>query len=898
MRQHFKALYFPGGSGGGQSQKTLTLAFGEQDAQLFEKVRTLSSYELRTILGFGQYEDLLEAAEAEGLAINTFCLHALRERLRDVTVQTFNQPRLPGFPVGTVIAFDPVQATFRGGAAEPLHSWYPLLEGYSPKFVETIVQTFAPNARSIFDPFNGTGTTTITGMSIGLQAYYCEVNPLLQLLTETKIMAYRLGRDKKTVLAQEAKELAKQWPSMLASERPDATLQATYKAVFGKSVFFEPETLDMVLRARTVIDRLSIRNHTLSGLAMVAVLASLLPSSMMIRAGDIRYRNEKELARRTTFDIGTAKGLVSMADDLLKIESPRNGSPIFLCEDARNLDRLPPFSFDAVVTSPPYLNGTNYFRNTKIELWFLRCLQSQADLAAFRFKAVTGGINDVTMRKTEGEPHPVVREVVKKLEECAYDVRIPKMVSGYFADMNHIFSGLRQHLGASAAVIIDIGDSVYAGVHVPTQQLLCAMLEEQGYKLEHEINLRRRISRDRTELSQVLLVLKYTSASHIPIADKDKAQLPRERKWNDFKREMPFKEPPYSKRNWGHPLHSLCSYQGKMKPALAHFLVKTFVSQGGRILDPFAGVGTIPFEAALQGVKAFGFDISPAAIAIASGKVGTAEVGKCELIIASLNEYIAANQPTDEEYQSAKSITFNGSIPDYFHPKTLTEILLARRFFLQFPPIGASASLVFASLIHILHGNRPYALSRRSHPITPFKPTGPFEYRALIPRLSEKVRRSLETPKPAEFIEGEIFQQDATLWWPQEVTDLDAIITSPPFFDSIRFHIGNWMRLWFCGWERKDFNEKPLAFVDERQKLSLEIYEPIFRQARERLRLGGVFVIHLGQSVKCDMAVKLGEIAKRWFKVTDIFNEDVTDLEQHGIRDKGTVTAHQFLILS
>ena len=40
-----------------------------------------------------------------------------------------------------------------------------------------------------------------------------------------------------------------------------------------------------------------------------------------------------------------------------------------------------------------------------------------------------------------------------------------------------------------------------------------------------------------------------------------------------------------------------------------------------RVLDPFAGVGTIPFEAALAGKHAYGFEISPAAFAIASAKV-------------------------------------------------------------------------------------------------------------------------------------------------------------------------------------------------------------------------------------------------------------------------------------
>ncbi len=129
------------------------------------------------------------------------------------------------------------------------------------------------------------------------------------------------------------------------------------------------------------------------------------------------------------------------------------------------------------------------------------------------------------------------------------------------------------------------------------------------------------------------------------------------------------------------------------------------------------------------------------------------------------------------------------------------------------------------------------------------------------------------------------------------MTDSNAVITSPPFFDSTRFYLANWMRLWFCGWEAEDFRIQPLAFVDERQKRSFEVYEAVFRQARERLKPGGVMVLHLGKSRKCDMAAMLQRVALRWFRVADSFTEQVDHCESHGIRDKGTVTAHQFLLL-
>ncbi len=242
------------------------------------------------------------------------------------------------------------------------------------------------------------------------------------------------------------------------------------------------------------------------------------------------------------------------------------------------------------------------------------------------------------------------------------------------------------------------------------------------------------------------------------------------------------------------------------------------------------------------------------------------------------------------------AIRFNGPLRDYFNERTLGEIVAARSFFRENPPASADDALVMACLLHILHGNRPYALSRRSHPITPFAPTGPAEYRPLMERLETKLGRALEHASKGGLSDGYAFPQDATKKWPGKVRDLDAIITSPPFFDSTRFHTANWMRLWFAGWERADFERKPAEFVDERQKRSFAVYEGVFGQARERLRPGGLMAVHLGKSNKCDMAAELSVIGAKHLNLVDSFAECVGHCESHGIRDKGTVTHHQYIL--
>ncbi len=373
----------------------------------------------------------------------------------------------------------------------------------------------------------------------------------------------------------------------------------------------------------------------------------------------------------------------------------------------------------------------------------------------------------------------------------------------------------------------------------------------------------------------------------------------RRKYWREFKLELPHQRLPYSKKNWGNQNHSLCSYQGKLKPAIAYHLVKAFVPKGGKMFDPFAGVGTIPFEAALNGKMSYGMDISIMAYIISLAKIGKSSYEESIRFINELNDYIVSHQISTEEYNKYSRFGFNKSLKDYYEDNTFKEILLARRFIIERGVSTANASemVVIAALMHILHGNRPYALSRRSHPIVPYAPTGDFVYKSVVRKVTDKVEKFYLQELPKNFKCGKMFLQDSTETWPDEIQELDSIITSPPFYDSTRFYVANWIRLWFSGWEPKDFEEMPEQYIDERQQIDMGVYEPIFEQARERLKRNGTLVFHLGKSKKCDMGEILQTIGHRYFTHSELFSESVEHCAKFGIKDLGTVTDHEYLVL-
>lgn len=891
-KQRYRSVYFSDHPGDSARERSVTLAFGKNEEHLYRMVRALSSEEVRQLIGNDSYSELVKSADDNALSLNRYCISRLSNAVREIRQQDYQLP-LPGTSVQEP-NFDPISVTFRSGKKEPFSRWYPFIEGYSPRFVAEIIRRYAPRARVLLDPFAGTGSSVVAASEMGIRSFYCELNPVLQFTSRIRLRARSLPERAKRRLSVQLMEIRNSIGDILDFDE-DSDLALAYQRTFGESCFFSEDAFSQVLRVRSWIDSINDRSPFLSDLLTVATLASLVPSSRMKRAGDLRYRRDSELSDGIPDPVDLIEDNIGMISEDLSKEFPVFGiEPLLISEDALSLAELPNLAIDVVVTSPPYVNGTNYFRNTKIELWFLRAIREKRDLTRFRSMAITSGINDVHASDTPEMMRSWVGAVVSQLEKESYDPRIPKMVASYFDDMERAFTGIRRHLLDKAVLAVDLGDSAYAGVHVPSHSLLDRTLEALGFDKLDQVVLRTRRSRGGMPLGQYLLVYEYRQKGQRRAKKRVADGWPKE--WRRFRTELPHQSKPYSKRNWGHTRHSLCSYQGKLKPSIAHHLVEIFVPEGGKVLDPFAGVGTIPFEAALQGKTSFGFEISPAAYYIARGKCSDPRPERCASIIRDISETIGSGEIQADKCKY-EGFGLNGKLREYYEGRTFQEILTARKYFLSKPEIDREEAFVLASLLHILHGNRPYAISRRSHPITPYKPSGGYCYKSVIKSLKEKVDRMLSEPLPMQFVQGEIWLQDATSWWPDDVDRLDAVITSPPFFDSTRFYAANWIRLWFAGWDPIDFETKPLRFIDNRQKEGFDIYQPIFRQARERMKKNGVLVMHLGKSKKCNMARELEKIARPWFRKFDLLDESVLHIESHGIRDQGSVSSHQYLVM-
>lgn len=806
--------------------------------------------------------------------------------------------------------------TFRESKRLPFHRWYPYVEGFAADYVRDALRRFGP-VKAVYDPFGGSGTCQLEASILGISSFYTEVNPFMCFVAEAKVNSALWARSHLEQVERLFSHYERQLASPAFQERVDSLSLDDYNRAFAGRDFFEEVHLRELLAARDLVNEVAGEHEHIRRLLLMVIAANIVRSSHMTRRADLRRRRPDEYKQRVVVVRAFLREkLKEVLGDLRSEIGPK--VPMGRAGDnARALD-LAGGPFDLALTSPPYLNGTNYFRNTKLELWFLGWLSSESELRNYRNLTVAGGINDVGGDREVRYRIPSADRVAEQLEATDGDRRIARLVRLYLSDMYEVFRSVHGALRPGGRFVLDIGDSKFYGVHVPTDSLLGDAAKEVGFTVEDMIVLARRRSYDKSELRQVELILKKTEprsrrrgsgeaqheqlplASSAPRPGEDAPALVRSsrdalhQRIQHFAQELPHKHAPFNKRTWGHPLHSLCSYQGKLKPAIAHWLITEFTEPGSALLDPLGGIGTIPFEACLLGRRGISNDKSPLAYAVATGKVCAPEREEVSSAIERLTTALMKTQLAPEDMEQA-TFGLNGTVSDYYHPDTLAEVLRARRHFLALAKPTDADLFVKACLLHVLHGNRPYAISRTSHPITPFHPQGPAVYKSVLGHVRARADAVLKGGLPAGFQSGLSLHGDFRSI-PSSVSHVDAIVTSPPFL-GMRFDRPNWLRLWFCGWSAESFHTVSRGFLERQQTQTLDVYQEFYATCAELLGVGGLCILHLGGSDRHQMVRRLAELAAERFDVVDVVAEDVSEVERHGITDKGMTTSHNYIFM-
>ncbi|PTB96342.1 hypothetical protein C9994_07800 [Marivirga lumbricoides] len=385
---------------------------------------------------------------------------------------------------------------FEKNKVEPLHRWYPFVEGYSREFIESIINELDYRPQHCLDPFVGSGTSPVQLQNLGIKCSSFEVSPFMYLLAKTKLQNYTEydGYVKSFNLIQKGLKI---------NIKSDPVLKAPNSGTFVendtlKKWIFDKSVMDGILDIKQSI--LTLDNQEHKNVFNVALASILLLVSNVYRNGKcVSYKKNWKnisISRNEVHNIFLQKVESIILPDINHLsQSKPVVSNYYGChnEDVREgITKLRDNSIDLLITSPPYLNSRDYTDIYRIELWILDLIKSHEEIRTLRKQTL---ISHVQIKHGE-----IVAPYVSELEDCLKEINlhkdkfwnneIPNMIKGYFRDLDYISRWLSRKMKKNSMAYINVANSSYFNVEVKVDEILADILEQNGFTIE-EIRLAR-----------------------------------------------------------------------------------------------------------------------------------------------------------------------------------------------------------------------------------------------------------------------------------------------------------------------------------------------------------------------------------------------------------------------
>ncbi len=398
--------------------------------------------------------------------------------------------------------------SFQANKNKPGYRWFKYKEGFSEPLIQHFFDVLDIRHGHILDPFAGTGTALFVARERGIDATGIEVLPVGCEIMAARQLALEHG--------QRLQPIIDRWRSEQPWTNIDPTFSFTHLRITQAA--FSPETqyeLEQYLSASYSED------HPARQLLQFAAMCVLEAISYTRKDGQYLrwdYRSGRRQGKKQ-FDKGTIysfeEAIVSKLNEIYQDLHPSGYLPGFFGDatvqpgtvniiQGSCLNILPTLqsaSFDALITSPPYVNRYDYTRTYALELALLGVDEEEIKDLRQTMVACT-----VENRKKPGLAHtfdPILYHRARSAFDNQTELQaildylddqketgnlnnagIPRMVRNYFFEMALVIFEMARVLKPGAPLVM-VNDNVrYSGAVIPVDLILSAIAEQAGFDVE------------------------------------------------------------------------------------------------------------------------------------------------------------------------------------------------------------------------------------------------------------------------------------------------------------------------------------------------------------------------------------------------------------------------------
>ena len=377
---------------------------------------------------------------------------------------------------------------FNKNKKEPIHRWYPFVEGYSREFIESILKEMKKKELVCLEPFSGSGTTALELQNNNIPCYAFEVNPLMYLIARVKL---ENNYDVNRIIF---------WHDYIKNSRDNmqVVLQTAFSTLYEdenkKKWNYNTEVGIAIQKLKNSIS--NIDEDIYKDLFTVALASILLEVSNLYRNGKcLSYKknwkersiSQDDVFRR--FDEKIEEQIISDIRNSMNRKTTQNNKQHLYNMDSRVgiENEVQDNTIDLVITSPPYLNSRDYTDTYMLELKTLGFTDSAAEIRKLREKTLRSHVQIKWEDDTQIN-NVLLTETLRKLESASENIEqwndsIIDMVRLYFVDMKKIFCVLYKKMKQNGRVYFNVSNSAYFNVLIDTLEICASIAEQEGFKV-------------------------------------------------------------------------------------------------------------------------------------------------------------------------------------------------------------------------------------------------------------------------------------------------------------------------------------------------------------------------------------------------------------------------------
>ena len=403
---------------------------------------------------------------------------------------------------------------------EHLKDWYPYYAGFTSAFVTDVFKYYLQSARSVVDPWNGSGTTTAVAAGRDVTSMGIDVNPALSIVARARLTPKSIADSLAPIAADIVAGAERTTPTYRESDPlsvwlgPASTneIRRLQRAIHVVTAADDALEVDLYMGDESAPSRLPLITAFFYSVLFAATRDLLRPfrgsnPTWMVAPSTphkrLRPRVETIRARFLERADYLSSRLQVTSPDSNELANIRTGRASAVLSDDH--------SFDACLASPPYATRIDYVKGSIPELSVLGL--SEGAIAILR-RQTTGTPVVRGVNRVEGgipdEALDLVERIANHESHGSANYYAP-WLRNYLTELHNTLEVIAARVKPAGRIAIVVQDSYYKSLHIDLQNLVAKSLAKAGRSLvaQHDFPVRHSMSHMNSRARSHLRVRKH-----------------------------------------------------------------------------------------------------------------------------------------------------------------------------------------------------------------------------------------------------------------------------------------------------------------------------------------------------------------------------------------------------